>query len=244
MCEISKEDFKRILSEGEGQNVDFKESFSGSMAKTIVAFANASGGMIILGVDDERNIKGIQDENRLRSQIVDIGNNCDPAIPVKLQPIQCDGKNVIVIHVKEGDDKPYKCCEGFFLRQGPNSQKMSSADIEELILDKHKLNKKYEIERRIKEVADKYCGFAESKERAGFDGLIHAGVAQLNSDEDVDKLFEIIYQYGEGQWISPIEKKLSGKDKAAFFKIIVKEHLDPGNPNDFAKAISLTRDKK
>ena len=75
----------QILQEGEGQFVEFKEKPDNSLVKEIVAFANASGGKIILGVDDSGEIKGIPITNRLKSQILDYGKNCDPEIPLNLE---------------------------------------------------------------------------------------------------------------------------------------------------------------
>ena len=55
---LLRNDLKIILQEGEGQKIEFKESFSPSLSKDIVAFANASGGKIFIGIDDKGNIKG------------------------------------------------------------------------------------------------------------------------------------------------------------------------------------------
>ncbi len=38
-------------------------------------------------------------------------------------------QNILVVHVPEGIEKPYGCSKGFFLRTGPNSQKLSRNEI-------------------------------------------------------------------------------------------------------------------
>ena len=128
--------------------MEFKESFDKSISKEIIAFANSSGGRIFLGISDDGKIKGanpvrelhlstsldkkylvgrarfsngVNPTNKLKSQIQDIAKNCDPAIKIKLKEF----KNILIIEIKEGADKPYKCSSGFYLRQGANSQKMS-----------------------------------------------------------------------------------------------------------------------
>ncbi len=53
------------LELGEGQFIEFKENLDKSMAKEIVAFANASGGSIYLGVTDDCIVTGISVTNRL-----------------------------------------------------------------------------------------------------------------------------------------------------------------------------------
>lgn len=68
------EKIKLFLQEGEGYKVEYKESVR-DIDKELVSFANASGGIILLGVSDKSEIKGINITNNLKSQIQDIANN-------------------------------------------------------------------------------------------------------------------------------------------------------------------------
>jgi ATP-dependent DNA helicase RecG len=71
---------EKVIELGEGQFIEFKESFDKTIQKEIVAFANASGGVIYLGITDAGIIKRTEITNRLKSQIQDIAYNCDPSI--------------------------------------------------------------------------------------------------------------------------------------------------------------------
>lgn len=122
---MKKEELYFILQEGEGLKIEFKESFDKSIAKEIVAFANSSGGRIFLGVDDKGEKKGINITNKLKSQIQDIARKCDPFIKIVIEGFD----NILIIDVEEGEDKPYQCSLGFYLREGPNSQKLSRDEI-------------------------------------------------------------------------------------------------------------------
>lgn len=132
---MNKKELKFTLQEGEGQFIEFKESFDKSLAKEIVAFANASGGKIFLGIDDKNNLKGINITNKLKSQIQDIARNCDPAIDIKLESFE----KILIIDVKEGIDKPYFCSDGFYMRMNANSQKMNRNQIIELSIKSGKI---------------------------------------------------------------------------------------------------------
>ena len=112
-----------ILQEGEGQYIEFKEKLGLDFSKEIVAFANSSGGKIFLGVTDNSEVKGIEITNKLKSQIQDIAKNCDPSIEIELESVE--GEDILVVSVEEGKNKPYSCKEGFYLRMGANSQKMT-----------------------------------------------------------------------------------------------------------------------
>jgi len=118
------------LAEGEGLKIEFKERLS-SIDREIVAFANTSGGTIYLGVDDAGKIIGISINNALKSQITDIAHNIDPSIKVSLHEFRHE--KVLAIQVPSGHDKPYRCTEGFYVRNGPSTQKLKRDDIVMLI---------------------------------------------------------------------------------------------------------------
>jgi len=131
---MNKKELKFILQRGEGFKTEFKENISG-IDKEIVAFVNSEGGKIFVGVTDKNEIKGIKITNKLKSQIQDIANNCDPRIEIVLDEFE----NILIIEVEEGKDKPYKCASGFYLRQGANSQKMSRNEILDFAIGEGKI---------------------------------------------------------------------------------------------------------
>jgi len=121
---MKKKELELILEEGEGYLIEFKESLS-KIDKEIVAFANSSGGRIFLGISDNSLIKGFKLDNKAKSEIQNIAENCDP--PLRINIVRFE--NIAIIKVPEGNKKPYKCSSGFYLRSGANSQKMSTDDI-------------------------------------------------------------------------------------------------------------------
>ena len=124
------EKIKLLLQEGEGYKVEYKES-PADIDKELVSFTNASGGIILLGVSDRGEIKGINITNKLKSQIQDIANNCQPRVGVGFEEYD----NLLLIRIPEGKNKPYSCSRGFFLRVGPNSQKMTRDEILQFAID-------------------------------------------------------------------------------------------------------------
>lgn len=51
-------DYLSLLKQGESQTVEFKTSFQREVIETVVAFANAQGGQIFIGVADSGEIIG------------------------------------------------------------------------------------------------------------------------------------------------------------------------------------------
>jgi ATP-dependent DNA helicase RecG len=118
-----------LIAEGEGLTIEFKEKYSSKIAQDIVAFANTKGGTILLGLTDNGEISGEKLTNALKSQIVDLGRNCKPAIVVQIKKLS---DKVIAIHVPEGQDKPHMCSEGFYKRFDALTQKLTPTEVRDL----------------------------------------------------------------------------------------------------------------
>jgi len=150
-----KDNLKNLLGQGEGFNLEFKESFDSNLGKEICAFANANGGIILLGVSDLGVIKGVNITNKLKSQVTDIVRNFDP----KFQIDFVEQENVLIIKVSEGINKPYSIGGKFYLRNGPNSQQLGRDEIrtffqkEGLILWDEKENIKFDLDKDFNKVA-------------------------------------------------------------------------------------------
>ncbi|MDR1109216.1 MAG: putative DNA binding domain-containing protein [Deltaproteobacteria bacterium] len=129
-------DLDVILSEGESFKVEFKKSPDKELPSEVCAFANASGGRIYIGIDDDCTVFGTDVSNIARSRIQDTVNKIEPRIQVDIDIID---NSIIVITVPEGTQKPYCCSQGFYLRSGPNSQKLDRNSIIEFFHNEEKI---------------------------------------------------------------------------------------------------------
>ncbi len=132
-------EFKK--STNESTTVEWKQSSSeiGEIIETAVAFANTEGGRIFIGVSPDGKILGVQiGKGTIEKLVNQIGQHTDPKLHPKVSVKKVEGKDVIVVEVKESHDhlvlafgKPHK-------RVGKSSPKMSKDEYERLILEKHK----------------------------------------------------------------------------------------------------------
>lgn len=125
---MREEEIDFVLQEGEGYRIEFKESVS-HIEREMVAFANSSGGKIFIGITDEHKVKGIKVTERLKSQLQNMARNCDPPVKIILETIIYRDKEMLLVEVFEGENKPYSCSEGFYMRTGPTTEKMKRDEI-------------------------------------------------------------------------------------------------------------------
>jgi len=91
----------------------------------VCAFANSSGGKVLLGVSNDGEIKGIRTDNDILSRIQDVVNRLEPKLNIKISA----SDSIIIVDVPQGKEKPYGSSRGFFVRIGPNSQKLTRNEI-------------------------------------------------------------------------------------------------------------------
>lgn len=128
---LNPTEIKSIIAAGEGYNAEFKVSVPSKIkeiTEEVCAFANASGGVILIGVDDANTIIGIIIDNAKRSAIQNSINEISPVIKCDFNIVEIDGKDIAVIEVPSGQNKPYVLSGAIYVRQGPNSQKLTTVE--------------------------------------------------------------------------------------------------------------------
>jgi ATP-dependent DNA helicase RecG len=125
-----KSDLLEIIANGENSAVEFKRDDirPEQLAKEVVALANLQGGRVLLGVEDDGSISGIQ-RDRLEAWVMDtvFGHYVHPMILPFYEEIDMgDGKRVAVVTISMGTAKPYvvrqKGHEDIYVRIGSVSK--------------------------------------------------------------------------------------------------------------------------
>jgi ATP-dependent DNA helicase RecG len=128
---LNPTEIKSIVSSGEGFNAEFKVSLPTNLkgiTEEVCAFANASGGVLLIGVDDKNVIQGVTIDNSKRSAIQNSIGEISPPLQCEFYIVEVDGKNVAVVEVPSGQNKPYVLSGAIYVRQGPNSQKLTTVE--------------------------------------------------------------------------------------------------------------------
>jgi ATP-dependent DNA helicase RecG len=128
---LTADDIKLLVASGEGYNVEFKISVPSKvkeLSEEVCAFANAAGGVLLIGVNDSNEIKGVNIDNVKRSSIQNSLNEISPQLPCAISVIAVDGKSVFAIEIPSGPKKPYVLSGAIYVRIGPNTQKLTAAE--------------------------------------------------------------------------------------------------------------------
>ena len=56
---MTEKDINILLKKGEGLTSEFKSSFNNEVIETLVAFANTSGGSVLVGISNDKKILGV-----------------------------------------------------------------------------------------------------------------------------------------------------------------------------------------
>ena len=122
-------DFERLLIAGESLTIEFKTWIHAKdmrerislLVDELVAFANAKGGTVYLGVEDDGTVTGCKDYDiqRIMESIYD---RTRPALFTEIEVIQYKGKDILAIKV-ERDGTTYATSDGRCLKRlGKNSK--------------------------------------------------------------------------------------------------------------------------
>ena len=136
---------QELIAQGEGQHVELKREVPSKvreLSEEVCALANATGGYIILGVDnDGKFTEDFTINNSKRSALRDSVDQIEPQVDCDIYPLNVTGHEIWVMEVKEGEDKPYFCSGAVHIRRGANSQKLRKpADVRKIFDDAGKLN--------------------------------------------------------------------------------------------------------
>lgn len=106
---MTAEEAKNIIAKGEGINIEFKScpnEIGPSVYETVCSFLNRSGGSIFIGVDDDKEIVGVNKNSleSMKKNFVNVINDptlFSPKAYVTPEDIEIDGKVIIFVRVEE-----------------------------------------------------------------------------------------------------------------------------------------------
>ena len=136
---------QEIISRKEDQTFDCKsiQIDSKALAITIVAFANADGGTIAIGVSDKnRKIEGVDQHTEKLNELLRVPLDfCNPSVPITSELLPCTDKDgnenhILLMHIPASSELHANQADEAFMRVGDKSRKLSFEERIQLMYDK------------------------------------------------------------------------------------------------------------
>ena len=130
---LSRKRIAEMIESGEGLNVEFKQRFSSfeKIAKEMIAFANTRGGYILIGVDDDKSIYGVESEKSDIELVKESAEKyCVPPIDYNIATVEIEPKDLLIIEISESKTKPHR------IQDYKNKLELNNAQVYVRIKDK------------------------------------------------------------------------------------------------------------
>lgn len=105
---------EHLLGQGETLTIEFKDKIPNSdkeskeFLESISAFANTSGGTIIVGVSDNGTVHGVAEDPQWKDRITNkVRNKMEPVPHLEFREIKYKDVLIYLVDVPQGDDQPY-----------------------------------------------------------------------------------------------------------------------------------------
>lgn len=160
---VSADAIRRWISEGESTRLEFKSTLRWNIladrsdknmelavAKTIVAFLNSDGGILLVGVDDDGQLLGLA-ADRFKSHdklMLHVNNVIEAHVGMEfadyldVEIVSVDGLEVLYIRCRPSPKPAFlvtKDAEDIYIRIGPSSQRLTTREAIEYLASRNQL---------------------------------------------------------------------------------------------------------
>ena len=123
------------IPKAESKTVEFKKSFNQDTIESLVAFANADGGSVYVGVRDDGKVLGVQLANESETAWVnEIKSKTAPAIVPEADRLIVGGKSVVRLYIAPLPVKPTSVQGRYYIRKGKSNHLMSISELSDMYL--------------------------------------------------------------------------------------------------------------
>ena len=126
-------DLDKIIAAGESETAEFKSRFNDDAIETLVAFSNAKGGKVLIGIDDHKNISGITiGKETIQNILNEIKNKTSPSITADIEIVNYANKYLLIIKVEEYPLKPVSYKGRYYKRKANSNHQLSLNEVVQL----------------------------------------------------------------------------------------------------------------
>ncbi len=126
---MDKIELKERMLKGEDFHTEFNESLpdNEALAWSIVCFANADGGLLIIGASDSGAIIGVSNLDEGIRRFEDVAfNRCELPVSILAETVEEGGKTVLIVRIPKGQQRPYRTKSGLYYIRASNRCRQAS----------------------------------------------------------------------------------------------------------------------
>lgn len=126
----NQSDIMQVIGSGESSTTEFKSNFNSDVGETLVAFANAEGGMAIIGVNKTGQIIGVSlNPESVQNWVNEIKTKTNPSLVPDVEILAIDNMNVVLLSTQAYPVKPVAFKGKYFKRVANSNHLMSLNEI-------------------------------------------------------------------------------------------------------------------
>ena len=136
---ISLSQLETWVREGESETLEFKRTIGEqkSAAQTLCGMLNHRGGRVLFGVEKDGRIIGQMVSDGTTESLVQELREIDPPVFPTIDRVPVAGdRQVLVVTVSQGSNRPYLCRGRAFRRVGNTTQRLSGEEYQRLLLER------------------------------------------------------------------------------------------------------------
>lgn len=130
---FTPQELEKLVDRGENEHTEFKEEFPESaqkIAKEAVALANNEGGIILFGVEDSGNVKGLEVPNKTRERVSGIiRDKVDPLMDIQTEVHSIEDAEILIVRIPQAKDAPFSKDGTFYIRDETTVRKLTSDEL-------------------------------------------------------------------------------------------------------------------
>jgi predicted HTH transcriptional regulator len=136
---MDREALGRLLRGGEGPRVEWKRELPGvdRTGATLAAFANGTGGCLVVGLGDDGSRAGVADPEAAAEMLREAASRLLPPQPVRIHSVPLDDRVFLVAEIERADRPPVLMwhldgSEVAYIREGASTRRAEKDDLRAL----------------------------------------------------------------------------------------------------------------
>ena len=205
---MDRSEILKLLEKVEGDRLEFKETFNDGVLKTISAFANTYGGLMVVGVNNKREVVGIDVDDENYQKIINTVVN-KLGITPDFEIVEVNDKSILAIEVNKSYI-PVSFEGRYYKRVGNTTRRMNFEELKRF----------FQRDLRWERLSERYFKIDEIDENS-VRSFLRAAKAKgrltvFNGDEPIEEIFRKLGLMENGK-INNAGMLLFGKNPQKYF---------------------------